>query len=178
MDRNVQFMSSRFIMVPCNQQLQYLFFLRRQLCVRKFRRGKTAKQLDHSAGDVRRHRCTTVQDASHGLHDAFRGRIFQKISVRPGAQCLKDLVVLVMDGQHQYRQSRKPSPKLSCALDPVHLWKPDVRHDKIDGGRVDLIQSSFHSSKAARTLQPRRQSDQLTKPFTKLPLIFDYRYAR
>ena len=102
----------------------------RELVLGSVGRADFAKQFDHAAGDLRRHRRPTAHGFLQTFDQERRRRLFQQITASPGAQRVENHLIIVIDREHQQQQLRVAFFQQPNAFDAVHSREADVhQHD-------------------------------------------------
>src|SRR5450830_187351 len=154
--------------------------LRRQVVAGHRRRPQLAEEPDDLAGDLRRHRGAAFLHVAHGLEEFRRRRLLQQVARGPVAEGLEDLLLALIDAQHQDRDRRARVAHPRDGLRARHPRQVDV-HEEDVGGAVpevgEALQGVLRGAPASGPREPARAADQEAQALPEAGVVLDDGHA-
>jgi len=165
-----------FVEITVGKQLENLIFARGQ-----FGHGcrlrlllRLLKSADDLAGDVRRHgRTAGVNLPERGKQIGARG-LFEQIAGRPGLERLKNVVGILVDGDHHKLRLGQQWLQLADTFGAVHSGEVDVHEHDFRAHLGQRLQGVLAGTVVAGADKLLRSVDPADEQFTRFGVVFHH----
>ena len=134
-----------------------------------------AEQSDDFRSDFGRHRRAAAVGFAQTFEQTHRRRALEQTTVCARAQSVENLIVVIINRQHQNQHLRIFFFQDFDALNPVHSGQTDVGKHDVRDVHFDPVDSFFHRLIRAGAFKTVGKSDQLSQAFADVVLVFDDR---